>query len=150
MSATWTPTRASPSMPTYSHASPAPSPGRGALSFSFQDLLVFDPAAGVLALRRIALDWAGPPDPAVGVSIPDAAGNNMSFPVATGMGRGKKRGVGGGRVGELVGKESVVATWALKRGCEWGEVKGVVGAPRGAKSVPEVEQGRGHKVSATE
>ena len=57
----------------------------------------------------------------------------MSFLVAMGRGRGKKRGVGGGRVWELVEKERVVATWVLKRVCEWGEVRGVVGGSRGSE-----------------
>jgi len=124
-----------------------PPPG-GVSSIPFQDLLVFDPAAGVLALRRIALEWVAPQDSTVSMSIPGAAGYSTTLPIA--MGRGRRRREGMERAGELAGKESVVATWTLKRGCDWGEVRGVVGAPEGAKSVPEVKQGNGDKASVTE
>ncbi|KAF8462799.1 hypothetical protein JB92DRAFT_3068160 [Gautieria morchelliformis] len=90
--ATSSPTARSP------HSSPlslSPVPG--------SDILLFDPASGVLALRRINLELATPPS--------DATGTWSGRPDV------------GERQGELVGKESAVATWALKRGREWAEVR---------------------------
>lgn len=48
----------------------------------------------------------------------------MNIPVPMAMGRGRID--VGERQGELVGKESVVATWGLKRGHEWAEFRGVL------------------------
>ncbi|KAF8512435.1 hypothetical protein JB92DRAFT_2928813 [Gautieria morchelliformis] len=120
--ATSSPTARSP------HSSPlslSPVPGSGPRSrrASFQDILLFDPASGVLALRRINLELATPPSDASGymVSVPGTTGYNMTLPVPIGIGRGRPD--VGERQGELVGKESAVATWALKRGREWAEVR---------------------------
>lgn len=58
----------------------------------------------------------------------------MNIPVPMAMGRGRID--VGERQGELVGKESVVATWGLKRGHEWAEFRGVL--PDTIRSKPTV------------
>lgn len=101
--------------------SPVPGAGPYGDRAAFQDMLLFDPASGDLALRRITLEWAPPPsDPGGGYSIP------MGMGMGIGMGVGRAWADGAERHGELVGRESVVATWALRRGSDWAEVKSVL------------------------
>lgn len=66
------------------------------------------------------------------VSMPGTTGYNVSLPVPMVRGRADV----GERQGELVGKESVVATWGLKRGHEWAEVRGAL--PSAARPKPAV------------
>ncbi|KIJ49869.1 hypothetical protein M422DRAFT_44663 [Sphaerobolus stellatus SS14] len=138
----------------------------GANGLSFQDILVFDPLSGELALRRINLDWNshhsnsyGLGGSSVGSSVSDHSSGvgagaegkaySMSLPMPIrgmgGIGGGKSRkmshgnanrerggevhGGGHGEEGELVGKEGVVAVWSVRRGREWGEVRGNVSGP---------------------
>ncbi|KAF8522572.1 hypothetical protein BU17DRAFT_44501 [Hysterangium stoloniferum] len=122
--------------PSPSH-SPASSP-RFQSSISptpFQDMLVFDPATGELSLRRITLDVVAPPLDSSGmphtVSAPGAvSGYSISLPVPVmnmGMSLVRKTRKEAGDVhGEVVGKESTVATWSLKRAKDWPDVRGAV------------------------
>ncbi|KAJ6468146.1 hypothetical protein C8R47DRAFT_809941 [Mycena vitilis] len=122
----------------------SPSSNGGAPS-GVQDVLVFDPADGVLSLRRITLTLEAPHTALAGMQIPlsvslpaaKAAGRmGMSMSASPpgyagsyargaatgGCGTG---GVGAGdaAAGELGGKESVVATWSLRRRRGWAEIR---------------------------
>ncbi|KAJ7637387.1 hypothetical protein DFH06DRAFT_655538 [Mycena polygramma] len=122
----------------------SPSSNGGAPS-GVQDVLVFDPADGVLSLRRITLTFEAPHTAVAGMQIPlsvslpaaKAAGRmGMSMSAsppgyagsyargaATGGGGAGGAGAGDGAVGELGGKESVVATWSLRRRRGWAEIR---------------------------
>ncbi|KAF8587051.1 hypothetical protein K439DRAFT_1631042 [Ramaria rubella] len=131
-SASSTPTaRSSHSSPV--SLSPIPGASPGASRGSFQDMLLFDPATGELALRRIAVDFVIPAPDSSGmtynISVPGATGYSMSLPmpiVGRGQGRGRRPSDPAEKTGELIGKESVVATWPLKRSKGWAEVRGAV------------------------
>ncbi|KAF8432219.1 hypothetical protein L210DRAFT_3650516 [Boletus edulis BED1] len=111
---------------------------------NFKDVLVFNASGGVLSLRRITLEQrvreSGIPlhhrSRAMSISLPGvgAAGRlSASPPVQT---RSPIRDASKRRSGltqqmleaaaELMGKDSTVATWQLKRRHDWGEVKRVV------------------------
>jgi len=110
-------------------------------------MLVFDPTDGILELRRIFVELR-PRDNGLSLpaSVPGLGTTSVSLP---GMG-------GAGRLGvspptsnakapwavsnavqvadsnmDLVGKESVVATWSLQRQPDWKEIKQVVEEPAG-------------------
>ena len=141
-------------LPPQMASSPSTSSGRSDLPSShsshrqhnFKDVLVFDSSGGVLSLRRITLEQrpreSGIPfsspitSLATSISLPGvgAAGRlSASPPVQT---RSPIRDATRKRSGltqqmleaatELVGKESTVATWQLKRRHDWEEVKRVV------------------------
>uniref|UniRef100_A0A8H7XKW3 BCAS3 WD40 domain-containing protein n=1 Tax=Psilocybe cubensis TaxID=181762 RepID=A0A8H7XKW3_PSICU len=127
----------------------------GKRSTNFQDVLLFDPASGVLSLRRLALDKQ-PVRDVVGASV-HALGvgvTSISLPGVGGVGRlsssspstkgglgtaaisGSGSGSGSGSAGtetqmELTAKESVLATWTLfaRRDREWAEIKTPVVPP---------------------
>lgn len=115
---------------------------------NYKDVLIFDSTCGVLSLRRVTLDQR-PRD--LGLSVPIAnLATSVSLP---GSGAG-------GRLGgisspikndrnasgltqqlletsiELVGRESTVATWQLKRRHDWGEVKHVMCELSGKERAP--------------
>lgn len=109
----------------------------------FQDVLVFNSTVGEMILYRIALDWSvhdspGSMDQNPSSSIPSRGRNNafgysFSLPVSDfGSKTGRRTSTSGAQPvpvdarddGNLVGKESVLATWNLKRGRDWAEVKG--------------------------
>ncbi|KAF8125490.1 hypothetical protein EV363DRAFT_1225882 [Boletus edulis] len=141
-------------LPPQMASSPSTSSGRSDLppthsshrQLNFKDVLVFNASGGVLSLRRITLEqrvresgipFASPiTSLATSISLPGvgAAGRlSSSPPVQT---RSPIRDASKRRSGltqqmleaatELVGKDSTVATWQLKRRHDWGEVKRVV------------------------
>jgi len=102
---------------------------------NFQDVLVFDAGDGTLELRRVVVDVrVGERGAGVG-----GGGGSSSLPGMGGAGRlsvspsagGGLGGQGGqGEMGmELVGRESVVATWNLQRRADWGVVRRVLEVP---------------------
>ncbi|KAJ7223555.1 hypothetical protein GGX14DRAFT_513857 [Mycena pura] len=119
-----------------SPAAPVHAPAGGV-----QDVLVFDPADGVLSLRRVALAIEAPGAHAMGVplsvsmSLPTSRlmGTSMSAspPAYGSYARGQQAAAGGGgaqsaateAIGELGGKEAVVATWNLRRRRGWAEIR---------------------------
>ena len=146
-----------------------PSGPRSPSGGPFQDILLFDPASGELALRRVTLDCVA------GAEAWSSYSHSQSRPIPVGGGSGSGSGSGrgdggdggnggnGGGVGagadaggigryELVGKESVVATWGLKRGPDWGEVRSVLRAGDGGhvRRVSGSASREGGKVSTAE
>ncbi|KAG9309762.1 hypothetical protein JVU11DRAFT_10136 [Chiua virens] len=141
-------------LPPQMASSPSASSGRSdhpsPLSFqrqhNFKDVLVFDASGGVLSLRRITLEQR-PRDSGIPFSSPIASlATSISLPGVGAAGRlstsppahtrTPNRDSARKRSGltqqmleaatELVGKESTVATWQLKRRHDWGEVKHVL------------------------
>lgn len=107
---------------------------------NYKDALIFDSSRGVLSLRRVTLEQH-PRDPGISVPIANLA-TSVSLP---GTGAGGRLGISSSPVAnkngrnasrltqqlletsmELVGKESTVATWHLKRRHDWGEVKHIM------------------------
>lgn len=129
-------------------SSPPTSPNRLRRAGNIQDVLVFDPADGMLSLRRITLDQR-PRDQlglgsvstsAMGVvsrSMPGAVGSpgrlsaspgalsRASSTSTTAGGGGTAQGGQGGQdaMAELVGQGSLVATWNLQRKRDWEEIR---------------------------
>ncbi|KAH9910661.1 uncharacterized protein BXZ73DRAFT_57927 [Epithele typhae] len=122
--------------------SPAQRPTRPT---NYKDLLVFDPNDGTLALHRIFVERAAVDTAVVPGSIPVAGGMSISLPgvgtlrnmgmvgmsasppsprVASGLTQMMERGT------EIVGRETVVGTWALARGGGWPEVRQVLRSGR--------------------
>ena len=137
-------------LPPQMASSPSTSSGRSDLPSShsshrqhnFKDVLVFDASGGVLSLRRITLEQR-PREPGIPFSPIASLATSISLPGVGGAGRlsvsppiqtrSPIRDETGRRSGltqqmleaatELVGKESTVATWQLRRRHDWGEVK---------------------------
>ncbi|KAJ7093606.1 hypothetical protein C8R44DRAFT_953299, partial [Mycena epipterygia] len=123
--------------PLRSPASPA-SPARGGAG-GVQDVLVFDPADGVLSLRRVtvALEVPHAVGLPISVSLPTgrlAMGTSMSASppaYAASYARGHPLASVGTVMGaaemvpgaELGGREAVVATWSLRRRRGWAEIR---------------------------
>ncbi|KAF5344506.1 hypothetical protein D9756_011356 [Leucocoprinus leucothites] len=125
-----------------------------------QDILVFDPADGVLSLRRITIDQrvkdqlGGLAAAAVGVggvvsrSLPGTVGSPMTrisaspgsvsrtSSTSTSTAAGDVRGASGAHaqevVMELVGRGDVMATWNLQRKRDWKEIRKAI-SERGEK-----------------
>ncbi|KIJ59762.1 hypothetical protein HYDPIDRAFT_177705 [Hydnomerulius pinastri MD-312] len=135
--------------PSQIASSPSTSSGRSELPSphphrqqNFKDVMVFDSSGGVLSLRRIMLEQrsreSGIPfsapitSLATSISLPGvgAAGRlSVSPPSQTPKDGRKSSGLTQQLLEaatELVGRESTVATWQLKRRHDWGEVKHVV------------------------
>ncbi|EGN92340.1 hypothetical protein SERLA73DRAFT_117519, partial [Serpula lacrymans var. lacrymans S7.3] len=130
---------------------------------NFQDVLIFDPSDGVLSLRRITLEQRPREHSlaSLGTSI-SFPGTSISLPGVGASGRlgapplPPKTAVsagGGGRASgltqmmeatsmELVGKESVVATWQLRRQQAWGVIRTVIKEAEGG-ATKSVVQGTG-------
>jgi hypothetical protein len=107
----------------------------------FQDVLLFDPADGVLSLRRLSLDKHVVREKGLGMaaaaaSVQALGVTSISLPGMGGAGRlalspSRSGGSGGNKsstavdppVTELVAKESIVATWNLQRRTDWVEIK---------------------------
>lgn len=118
-------------------ASSPPSPSRGRRTTSAQDILVFDPADGMLSLRRVILDQK-PKDQlslasvsAMGVvsrSVPTAVGSPSRLSASPGaVSRASSNSTTGQEVAvELVGHAELVATWSLRRKEDWEEIRNVV------------------------
>ncbi|KAH0839378.1 hypothetical protein J3R83DRAFT_75 [Lanmaoa asiatica] len=139
-------------LPPQMASSPSTSSGRSDIPSShlshrhhnFKDVLVFDASGGVLSLRRITLEQrpreSGIPfsspiaSLATSISLPGvgAAGRLSASPPTQTLSRDVARKRSGltqqmlEAATELVGKESTVATWQLKRRYDWREVKRVV------------------------
>ena len=128
-----------------SHTKPV-SPTRLQRPKNFQDVLCFDPMNGILSLRRIWIDRpASDRTLQVANAIPTIGGTSISLP-GTGLafapmsvspphqpepvGRRGSSASASGKMQEhlagLVGKESVFATWNLRRGSDWPFVKQIV------------------------
>ncbi|KAJ7712437.1 hypothetical protein B0H16DRAFT_1624929 [Mycena metata] len=130
-------------------------------SSGVQDVLVFDPADGVLSLRRItlALEVPHPVGLPISVSLPAArmAGLSMSAsppgyvyagvgaPTSYARGHGQHGSPGGASAdtpgAELGGREAVVATWSLRRRRGWAEIRrteaGELGLTSGGRPVKQ-------------
>jgi hypothetical protein len=108
----------------------------------FQDILMFDPADGSLCLRRCAISLR-PVEQTLSVpsSVPGIGGTSLSLPSRPSLGRvgapfpapaiAFRSGSSGTAPGidkpmAIVGHESEVATWNLRRGRGWPVVKGTV------------------------
>ncbi|KAI0751945.1 hypothetical protein C8Q80DRAFT_1269094 [Daedaleopsis nitida] len=116
--------------------SPAQRPTRPT---NYKDLLVFDPADGALTLRRIFVERPAPDQAVIPGSIPIAGGMSISLPGMSTLSRmgasasppssgASPRPASGltqmmERATDVVGRESVVGTWALARGRDWPEVR---------------------------
>ena len=136
---------------TSHHSSPAShnkplSPTRLQRPKNFQDVLCFDPMSGVLSLRRIWVDRpASDRTLQVANAIPTLGGTSISLP-GTGLaltstsispprqsesaGRRGSSASSFGKMQEnspgLLGRDSVFATWNLRRSSDWPSVKQVV------------------------
>jgi hypothetical protein len=103
----------------------------------FQDVLFFDPADGVLSLRRLSLDKHSVREQGLGIaaaaaSVQALGVTSISLPGMGGAGklaRSPSRPGGNAStsvdppVTELVAEESTVATWDLQRRTDWVEIK---------------------------
>ena len=116
------------------HAGPL-SPHRVRRPPSYQDALMFDPTDGSLSLRRFTLEMR-PHDQAL--SFPTNLGStSISLP---GVSPPSRLGVSPPSSGvrpsslsqtmdsptELIGKDSIVASWNLKRNQDWKEIRGIL------------------------
>ena len=120
-------------------------------STNFQDLLAFDPTDGILSLRRIFVNLR-PRDQ--GIPVPTSVSLGATSVSLPGMGGAGRLGPSppppsmraGGAVSshvqnteasmDLVGKESVVATWSLQRQQDWREIRRVLEEPQSAGRTP--------------
>lgn len=133
------------------HSSPAShtkplSPTRLQRPRNFQDVLCFDPMSGILSLRRIWVDRpASDRTLQVANAIPTLGGTSISLPV-TGLSpmsasvspphqaeptiRRGSSASSSGKIQEhsagLVGRDSVFATWNLRRSSDWPPVKQIM------------------------
>ena len=128
-----------------SHSKPL-SPTRLQRPKNFQDVLCFDPMSGILSLRRIWVDRsASDRTLQVANAIPTIGGTSISLP-ATSLSLmsmsispphqaepTNRRGSSGSTPGKiqehsagLVGRDTVFATWNLRRGSDWPSVKQIV------------------------
>lgn len=130
---------------TSSSRSDVPSPLRTRKAANFQDLLLFDPSDGVLSLRRVMLEQR-PRDAgtfsysyslanlptSVSMSLPGNSGTSRlgtSPPNRVGVVSTKSSGLTQMMLeaaSELHGRETMVATWQLRRHRDWSEVKHVL------------------------
>ena len=130
------------STPSSTHSSPSReplSPPHRRRRADFQDILVFDPADGSLSLRRCTIGLRTIEQTlAVPSSVPGIGGTSISLPSRPSFGRvstalpapamALRAGSSGTAPGQdkptaIVGFESEVATWNLRRGRDWPVVK---------------------------
>ena len=130
------------STPSSTHSSPSReplSPPHQRRRADFQDILVFDPADGSLSLRRCLIGVHTTEQTlAVPISVPGIGGTSISLPSRPSLGRVsatlpapgialRARSFGAApdqdKPTAIVGNESEVATWNLKRGRGWPVVK---------------------------
>lgn len=125
---------------TSSSRSDLPSPLRARKTANFQDLLLFDPSDGVLSLRRIMLEQRPRDTGAFSYTLANLP-TSMSLPGTSAAGRlstspHNRVGVASTKTSgltqmmlestsELHGRDTMVATWQLRRHRDWGEVKHV-------------------------
>ncbi|GJJ14825.1 hypothetical protein Clacol_009093 [Clathrus columnatus] len=101
----------------------------------FQDILVFDSNIGEMVLYRVALEWTSQGSTVSmeqGASVSsggygNTSGYSFSFPASGVTKKVATSGISTVTVpqeeGYLIGKDSVLATWNLKRAKDWPEVK---------------------------
>lgn len=128
---------AAPSSPTSVHSSPVLrpeplSPRRMQRPVNYQDILVFDPTDGSLALRRLVLELRNLDHV---LSLPSVIhGTSASLPGTSPAGRlSTSPSSSGGRPSglsrmmeaptEVIAKEAIVASWNVKRKHDWGEIR---------------------------
>ncbi|KAG1787184.1 uncharacterized protein HD556DRAFT_1410590 [Suillus plorans] len=125
---------------TSSSRSDQPSPLRARKTANFQDLLLFDPSDGVLSLRRIMLEQRPRDTGAFSYTLANLP-TSMSLPGTSATGRlstspHNRVGVASTKTSgltqmmlesasELHGRDTMIATWQLRRHRDWGEVKHV-------------------------
>ena len=133
------------STPSSAHSSPSQeplSPPPRHRRSDFQDILMFDPADGSLSLRRCEISLRSyEQNLSVPNAVPGIGGTSISLPSRPSFGRvsapstaaatssrNKSSGVAQGqdKPTEMVGHESEVATWNLRRGRDWPVVKSPV------------------------
>lgn len=116
--------------------SPTFSPPKLTRGTNYQDILVFDPVDGVLALRRLTIDKQPVKEQGLGASMHALGVTSISLPGMGGAGRlsaspagraSEAAAAAGVRAGEpameLVVREGVEATWDLKRARDAVEIK---------------------------
>lgn len=125
---------------TSSSRSDLPSPLRARKTANFQDLLLFDPSDGVLSLRRVMLEQRPRDTGAFSYTLANLP-TSISLPGTSAAGRlstspRNRAGVASTKTSgltqkmlesasELHGRDTMVATWQLRRHRDWGEVKHV-------------------------
>ncbi|KAG1741253.1 hypothetical protein EDB19DRAFT_1634624 [Suillus lakei] len=125
---------------TSSSRSDLPSPLRARKTANFQDLLLFDPSDGVLSLRRVMLEQRPRDTGAFSYTLANLP-TSMSLPGTGATGRlstspHNRVGVASNKTSgltqmmleaasELHGRDTMVATWQLRRHRDWSEVKHV-------------------------
>ena len=140
------PTTIAASPPTSAHSSPVQHPGplsphRMRRPPNYQDVLVFDPADGNLSLRRFTLEMRPRDQLSFPTSVPNLGATSVSLPgVSTPVRLGVSPPGSSGRPSglsqmtdiplELVGRDSIVASWNLKRSQDWREIRGILGPAR--------------------
>lgn len=101
---------------------------------SYQDVLMFDPTDGSLSLRRFTLEMRAHDQ---ALSFPSNTGASISLPGVSPPSRlGVSPPSSGGRPSalsqmmdiptELVGRDSIVASWNLKRNQDWKDIRGTL------------------------
>ena len=125
------------STPSSTHSSPSReplSPPHRRRPADFQDILLFDPADGSLSLRRCLVGLRSIEQSlAVPSSVPGIGGTSISLPSRPSLGRvsttlptparSSGAALGQDKPTAIVGHESEVATWNLRRGRGWPAVK---------------------------
>lgn len=131
---------ASTSAPTSVHSSPvlrpeSLSPRRMQRPANYQDVLIFDPTDGSLSLRRFTLDVrTGDHGLPFSTSMHSIGGTSISLPGAGSTGRlSTSPSSSGSRPSglsqmmdapsELIARDSIVASWNLKRRHDWAEIR---------------------------
>lgn len=125
---------------TSSSRSDLHSPPRARKAANFQDLLLFDPSDGVLSLRRVMLEQRPRDTGAFSYTLANLP-TSMSLPGASTAGRlstspHNRVGVASAKTSgltqmmletasELHGRDTMIATWQLRRHRDWSEVKHV-------------------------
>ncbi|KAG1733244.1 uncharacterized protein EDB91DRAFT_1149677 [Suillus paluster] len=124
---------------TSSSRSDLPSPLRTRKTANFQDLLLFDPSDGVLSLRRVMLEQRPRDAGTFSYSLANLP-TSMSLPGTGTTGRlsssPQNRGITSTKTSgltqmmleaasELHGRDTMIATWQLRRHRDWSEVKHV-------------------------
>ncbi|KAJ7066843.1 hypothetical protein B0H15DRAFT_872223 [Mycena belliarum] len=127
---------AAPTMPLRSPRSPASpaSPTSAGPQSGVQDVLVFDPADGVLSLRRVTIALEAPHGAGLPISVSLPTGRLMGTSMstsppayATSYARGhqhlRSAAAEAAHGTDLGGREAVVATWSLRRRRGWAEIR---------------------------
>jgi hypothetical protein len=135
--------------PTSVHSSPVQHPvhsHRTQRPPNHQDVLVFDPIEGSLSLRRFILELRSRDQTlSFPTSLPDLGGTSMSLPGPSPSGRlgvsppnSSSRSSASSKdlTVELVGRETIVASWNLRRSQSWQEIRGSLQSHLNSSSHP--------------